>query len=164
VLLALAGVNRQHLVRQAGLFQKKRNLGRIGRRMEIEADHLRSVSFMSVRMACVLTGLSEHAECLTGSSLKNRPRGMTSDENAQPHHSGQQQPGNILGVQVRRYAAVTLACDHASPEECLQLADPCRHDVSNVRIMRRHGLSTYDCECARWLVLSLYCSFPALWR
>jgi hypothetical protein len=63
---------------------------------------------------------------------------MTSGENAQPHHCGQQQPGDILCVRVRRYAAITLACDHASPEKGLQLAYPRRHDVGNARIMRRH--------------------------
>ena len=56
------------------------------------------------------SGFAEHSECLTGSTLENRPLGMTSGENAQPHHCGQQQPGVIVsGVVLSSTLAIQAA-------------------------------------------------------
>ena len=83
-------------------------------------------------------GFAKYAERLTDGAFENRPIWITARQNAQPHHRCQEQSRGISRVDVRRYAAVALACDNASAKECLQFAHALRHDRGNVRIMRRH--------------------------
>jgi hypothetical protein len=83
-------------------------------------------------------GRAKYAESLTDGAFENGPLGVTACENPQPHHRGQEQPRRVGGAHVRRYAAVALASDNASAKECLQFAHALRHDLGNVRVMRRH--------------------------
>jgi hypothetical protein len=46
VLLALARVDRHHLIGQASLFEEEGNFGRVRRRMEVKANHLESLSVL----------------------------------------------------------------------------------------------------------------------
>src|SRR5271169_2743442 len=66
--------------------------------------------------------LAEYAERLPGSAFEHRPIWKAARENAQPHHCGEQKARGIRRIDAGRYAAVALAGDNASAEECFQFA------------------------------------------
>ncbi len=81
-------------------------------------------------------GLAKYAERLPGSAFEHRPIWKAARENAQSHYRGKQKARGIRWVDGGRYAAIALAGDNASAEECFQFAHALRHDRGDLRIVR----------------------------
>jgi hypothetical protein len=73
---------------------------------------------------------------LARGAFEHRAIRKTARENAQSHNRGQQKSRRIRRIDVRRYVAVTLTGDDASPEERLELAHAFRDNRGDLRVVR----------------------------
>ena len=89
-------------------------------------------------------GLAKYAERLPGSAFEHRPIWKAARENAQPHHCGKQKAPGIRWVDAGRYAAIALAGDNASAEECFQFAHALRHN----RLTKPHCIADISHGCS----------------